>query len=119
MPETSTQHFNIKSDACCVLCGSGDDEIVEHLFFTCAFNKRCWEKLGVRFSSPNIIKDTEKFRATPTSHGKKGVDWPNVHGNIYNVGMEHLERAQRENIQKDTPPNSHEAWREKDSRTLH
>jgi hypothetical protein len=31
----------------CVLCPTGTEEDLDHLFFDCPFAKRCWEKIGM------------------------------------------------------------------------
>ena len=37
--------FNIQSGVACVLCATGSEEDINHLFFSCPFAVRCWQKL--------------------------------------------------------------------------
>jgi hypothetical protein len=41
------RHLNIQGDAICVMCDSGDEETIDHLFFECAFAKDCWATLHI------------------------------------------------------------------------
>ena len=34
--------FGSTSHAVCVMCDSGEEETIDHLFFDCAFAKECW-----------------------------------------------------------------------------
>lgn len=47
----SRRHFNVGDNMDCVLCDSGSEETVEHLFFTCPFSKKCWEDLQMTWLS--------------------------------------------------------------------
>ena len=35
-------HLNIEDSATCVMCTSGEEETIQHLFFDCPFAKECW-----------------------------------------------------------------------------
>lgn len=43
----SRRNFNVQPNCLCVLCSAQMEETIEHLFFDCAFAKRCWDKLGI------------------------------------------------------------------------
>ena len=40
------RHFNIGHDTSCVLCNSGHEETLQHLFFDRSFSSSCWRKIG-------------------------------------------------------------------------
>jgi hypothetical protein len=40
-----------EDDEHCVLCTTGIDEDLDHLFFDCPFSKRCWEKIGMQWNT--------------------------------------------------------------------
>ena len=51
------RHFNVQPNSFCVLCSTGSEEDLEHLFFTCAFARSCWNKIGLHWgaaSTPDI-----------------------------------------------------------------
>ena len=42
------RHYNVANNVyTCMLCQIPPEEIVEHLFFACPFNQRCWAKVGM------------------------------------------------------------------------
>ena len=40
------RHFNVQPNALCVMCQNGE-ETINHPFFDCSFDRRCWDKLGI------------------------------------------------------------------------
>lgn len=40
------RHLNIEDDALCVLCNTGIEEDVDHLFFDCSFARQCWSYIN-------------------------------------------------------------------------
>jgi hypothetical protein len=51
----SRRHFNVQPNTLCVLCSASTEETIEHLFFECAFAKRCWDKLRIVWISEDDI----------------------------------------------------------------
>lgn len=49
------RNFNVQPDTLCVLCGDGLEETIEHLFFDCAFAKRCWDKVGIAWVNDAVL----------------------------------------------------------------
>lgn len=51
-------------DYTCVLCPSGMEETLVHLFLTCAFSQACWRELGIVWNLsllvPNMILDARQ-----------------------------------------------------------
>ena len=43
------RHLNIQDSAICVMCSSGEEETIEHLFFDCPFAKKCWATLHIQW----------------------------------------------------------------------
>jgi hypothetical protein len=41
----------ILEDYSCVLCSSGSEETLEHLFFTCPFSQDCWDTLHIYWNT--------------------------------------------------------------------
>jgi len=39
--------FGSTSHAVCVMCDSGEEETIDHLFFDCAFAKDCWATIHI------------------------------------------------------------------------
>jgi hypothetical protein len=44
------RHFNIGSNFNCPLCSTGDEETLEHLFFSCTFSISCWTRLNITWN---------------------------------------------------------------------
>jgi hypothetical protein len=44
------RHFNIGTSFACPLCITGDEETLEHLFFSCPFSVTCWAKLNITWN---------------------------------------------------------------------
>jgi hypothetical protein len=40
------RHISNQNDVSCVLCTSGLDEDIDHLFFECPFAQQCWNSIG-------------------------------------------------------------------------
>jgi hypothetical protein len=45
------RHFNIGNIYSCVLCNSGDEETLEHLFFNCSFSISCWSRFNIYWNN--------------------------------------------------------------------
>jgi hypothetical protein len=44
------RHLNIGNDYSCPLCSSGEEETLEHLFFSCPFSVSCWDMLNINWN---------------------------------------------------------------------
>jgi hypothetical protein len=44
------RHFNLGNEFSCPLCSSGDEETLEHLFFSCSFSASCWAILNINWN---------------------------------------------------------------------
>ena len=41
------RHLDVQDDAICVMCDSGEEENIDHLFFDCEFAKECWATIHI------------------------------------------------------------------------
>jgi hypothetical protein len=41
------RHLNIQDNLVCVMCNTGEQETIEHLFFDCPFAQECWATIDV------------------------------------------------------------------------
>ena len=65
------RHLNIHDDDLCVMCGSGEEETIEHLFFTRPFALDCWRSIHInsdmsmdlmdRFSTARQVHNMDFF----------------------------------------------------------
>jgi hypothetical protein len=65
------RHLNIEDDELCVLCDSGLEEDIDHLFFECPFAGQCWNSINLtwdtslslmeRLAMANSIQNLEFF----------------------------------------------------------
>jgi hypothetical protein len=51
------RHLNIQGDAICVMCTSGDEETIDHLFFECEFAKDCWATIHIDWDASLPLLD--------------------------------------------------------------
>jgi len=45
------RNFNVQPNCHCVLCTEGIEESIEHLFFSCEFARKVWDKLGISWTA--------------------------------------------------------------------
>jgi hypothetical protein len=45
------RHFNIGYVFSCLTCSSGEDETINHLFYTCSFSLACWDLMGLTWNT--------------------------------------------------------------------
>jgi hypothetical protein len=41
------RHLNVQDGIACIMCSNGEQETIEHLFFSCSFAQTCWAKLRI------------------------------------------------------------------------
>jgi hypothetical protein len=41
------RNLHIQDDPICVMCNSGEEKTIEHLFFECEFAKECWAAINI------------------------------------------------------------------------
>jgi len=51
------RHLNIQGTSTCMMCNSGQDETIEHLFFECQFAQECWQKIDINWVLSRNIMD--------------------------------------------------------------
>ena len=66
------RHLNIQDDVLCVMCNTGMEEDIEHLFFDCPFAGQCWS--SINFAWDSSLPLTESFSQKPPllQHGNFG-----------------------------------------------
>ena len=45
------RHYNIGDNHGCILCGSTEEETIEHMIFTCHFSLACWDTLNIHWTT--------------------------------------------------------------------
>ena len=45
------RHYNIGDNHGCILCGSTEEETIEHMIFTCHFSVTCWDTLNIHWTT--------------------------------------------------------------------
>ena len=45
------RHYNIGDNYGCILCGSNEEETIEHMIFTCHFSSACWDTLNIHWTT--------------------------------------------------------------------
>lgn len=60
------RHINIQDDVFCVLCATGTEEDIDHLFFDCPFATQCWNSIG--FSWDTSMPLVERLVAANNDH---------------------------------------------------
>jgi hypothetical protein len=60
------RHLNIQDSPICVMCSSGEQETIEHLFFDCPFAQECWSMIGVTWDTSLPLMD--RFTQVRSSH---------------------------------------------------
>ena len=53
----SRRHIQVHGDDLCVMCSTGEDETIEHLFFTCPFASLCWNKININWDLALNLED--------------------------------------------------------------
>jgi len=51
------RHFNVQDGTACIMCTTGEQETIEHLFFECPFAQQCWTRLGISWDSTRPAAD--------------------------------------------------------------
>jgi hypothetical protein len=51
------RHLNIQDDAICVMCNSGAEETIDHLFFECTFATECWATINIDWDTSLPLLD--------------------------------------------------------------
>lgn len=51
------RHLHVHDDDICVMCNTGEEETIEHLFFSCPFAVQCWNKLNFTWDLSLGLKD--------------------------------------------------------------
>jgi hypothetical protein len=60
------RHFNIQGDVLCVLCNTGMEEDIDHLFFECPFAMQCWN--SINFSCDINLPFLERLSTASNVH---------------------------------------------------
>jgi hypothetical protein len=60
------RHINIQDNALCVLCDTGLEEDIDHLFFGCPFAMQCWS--SINFSWDTSLPMLERLTAASNTH---------------------------------------------------
>jgi hypothetical protein len=60
------RHINIQDDALCVLCDTGLEEDIDHLFFDCPFAMQCWN--SIHFTWDTSLPMLERLAAATNAH---------------------------------------------------
>ena len=45
------RHYKIGDNYGCILCGTNDEETLEHMIFHCPFSKACWDTLHIHWAT--------------------------------------------------------------------
>ena len=53
----SRRHINVHDDNLCVLCDTGEEETIDHLFFTCPFAVQCWSSINFNWDNQLSLED--------------------------------------------------------------
>lgn len=51
------RNLNVQGGTNCIMCSSGNQEDIEHLFFGCTFAQQCWTRLGISWDSSLPVID--------------------------------------------------------------
>ena len=51
------RHITFQGDNTCVLCTTGADETIDHLFFSCPFAGLCWTKISFNWDLTLNLED--------------------------------------------------------------
>lgn len=57
------RHLNVQDDALCIMCASGHEETIHHLFFECSFAKECWAK--IQFQWDDLLPLMDRLMQAP------------------------------------------------------
>jgi hypothetical protein len=60
------RHINVHDDELCVMCETGDLEMIDHLFFYCTF-AQCWDRIHFQWDSSLELEN--RFLETRQEHG--------------------------------------------------
>jgi hypothetical protein len=60
------RHMNVQDGTVCIMCTTGEQETIEHLFFDCPFAQSCWARIGVNWDS--TIQLLDRLTQARTSH---------------------------------------------------
>jgi len=60
------RHLNIQDDAQCVMCNTGSEEDIDHLFFHCPFASQCWA--AIDFTWDTSLSLPERFARASQDH---------------------------------------------------
>jgi hypothetical protein len=60
------RHLNTQDDNLCVMCNTGSEEDIEHLFFQCPFANQCWAAIG--FTWDNSLPLMERLARPRQDH---------------------------------------------------
>lgn len=60
------RHLNIQDDTLCVMCDTGSEEDIEHLFFECPFAGQCWNHIA--FVWDNSLPLVQRFAKARDEH---------------------------------------------------
>jgi hypothetical protein len=51
------RHFHVLGGTACIMCNTGEQETIVHLFFECPFAISCWAKLGINWDTNQHLFD--------------------------------------------------------------
>ena len=60
------RHMNVQDGTVCIMCTTGEQETIEHLFFDCPLAQSCWARIGVNWDS--TIQLLDRLTQARTSH---------------------------------------------------
>ena len=63
------RHFHIDSGYTCVMCSSGAEEDILHLFFVCPFAVSCWQTIGLHWPAAGDLQEKLSFGRRNSTHG--------------------------------------------------
>lgn len=61
------RNLNIQDDTLCIMCNSGAEEEIDHLFFQCPFAGQCWASIG--FTWDINLPLPERLASAYQTHG--------------------------------------------------
>ena len=60
------RHLNILDDTLCIMCDSGAEETIDHLFFECSFAQECWA--AIHFEWDDLLQLNDRLTQARTTN---------------------------------------------------
>jgi hypothetical protein len=51
------RHLNVQDDTLCIMCNSGEEETIDHMFFRCTFARNYWATIQIQWDDSLQLND--------------------------------------------------------------